>query len=134
MNTANPSKRSILFNAAFLVLCLFTFVRGAMALFGVIPGGMHSLTELIIPILMGAGFLSRLWLAWRGERAPLPLLAIPSIAAGGLGFLLWRLSGQPFARYDMVYLLLLPLPFVMIGIVRFNEKNTPSEDELTDTH
>ena len=60
-----------------------------------------------------------------GKRIPISLAAVLSLAAGGLAFLLWRLSGQPFAQYDLVYLLLLPVPFVMGGVLRFNQ--TPSQ-------
>lgn len=126
MSTAKPSKGGVLFNALFLALCVFLFLWAILALFGVVPGDIHSLVSLILPILLGAGFLSRLWPVWRGKQAPLSLVAVLSLAAGGLAFLLWRLSGQPLARYDLAYLLLLPLPFVMSGVLRFNEPPSQS--------
>lgn len=125
MNTANPSKNNIMFNIVFLFLCVFMFIWAALALFGVVPGDVHSLVVLLTPALLGAGFLSRLWPVWRGKQIPISLAAVLSLAAGGLAFLLWQLSGQPFARYDLVYLILLPVPFVMGGVLRFNQ--TPSQ-------
>lgn len=126
MSTAQPSRGGVLFNLLFLVLCVITFIWEALALFGAVPGDLHSLVVLIVPILLGAGFLSRLWLVWRGKQAPLSLVTVLSAAAGGLALLLWRLSGQPFAQYDLVYLLLLPLPFVMSGVLRFGKPPSQS--------
>lgn len=125
MSTANPSKSNVMFNIIFLFLCVLMFIWATLALFGVVPGDVHSLVVLLTPTLLGAGFLSRLWPVWRGKRIPISLAAVLSLAAGGLAFLLWRLSGQPFAQYDLVYLLLLPVPFVMGGVLRFNQ--TPSQ-------
>ena len=73
MSTANPSKNNIMFNIVFLFLCVFMFIWAALALFGVVPGDVHSLVVLLTPALLGAGFLSRLWPVWGGSGFPFPL-------------------------------------------------------------
>lgn len=126
MNQSKPSKSSALFDTVLLALCILVFFWFGLATFGILPCHVNSLALWILPILTGASSFSRLWLAWQGKQAPLSLIAILSLAVEGLAILLWRLSGRPFSRYDPVYLLLVPVVFAMMGIVRFNQEASQS--------
>ena len=93
-------------------------VRGGTGRCAFFGGVAHS-------CLAGCGLSFQALAGLAGKQIPISLAAVLSLAAGGLAFLLWQLSGQPFARYDLVYLILLPVPFVMGGVLRFNQ--TPSQ-------